>query len=211
MTTAVRPLRPLLRVGLPVAIATVLVALAVINIALVKTSRSWFDDGVLWGQAGTRVVALEVAPSESGAQAGLQPRDVLLLVDGREVHSPADVVAALHSRPGGEVLTYIVQRGASQAPFAVQLQALPALDHGLYYSLALVGVLAILVGSSVRLRRPNDPATLHFYWLAVAFFGVLAFTPSGRYDRLDYFFEWADLVARLLLPPLFLHFALVFP
>ncbi|MEO6408480.1 MAG: GAF domain-containing protein, partial [Burkholderiaceae bacterium] len=152
-----------------------------------------------------------MAPSESGAQAGLQPRDVLLLVDGREVHSPADVVAALHSRPGGEVLTYIVQRGASQAPFAVQLQALPALDHGLYYSLALVGMLAILVGSSVRLRRPNDPATLHFYWLAVAFFGVLAFTPSGRYDRLDYFFEWADLVARLLLPPLFLHFALVFP
>ena len=46
--------------------------------------------------------------------------------------------------------------------------------------------------SSVRLRRPNDPATLHFFWLTVAFFGALAFTPSGRYDRLDYFFDWAD-------------------
>ena len=45
----------------------------------------------------------------------------------------------------------------------------------------------------------------------MAFFGVLAFSPSGRYDRLDYFFDWADLVARVLLPPLFLHFALVFP
>ncbi len=40
---------------------------------------------------------------------------------------------------------------------------------------------------------------------------MLAFTPSGRYDRLDYFFEWADMVARLALPPMFLHFAFVFP
>ena len=88
---------------------------------------------------------------------------------------------------------------------------MPLVAVGLYYSLALVGILAIVVGASVRLRRPNDPATLHFFWLTVAFFGVLAFTPSGRYDRLDYFFDWADLVARLALPPLFLHFALVFP
>jgi PAS domain S-box-containing protein len=63
----------------------------------------------------------------------------------------------------------------------------------------------------VRLRRPNDPATLHFFWLTVAFFGVLAFSPSGRYDHLDYFFDWADAIARFLLPPLFLHFAFVFP
>ena len=96
-------------------------------------------------------------------------------------------------------------------PVSVALQPMPLVRSGLYYSLALVGILAIVVGASVRLRRPHDPATLHFFWLTVAFFGVLAFTPSGRYDRLDYFFEWADLVARLALPPLFLHFALVFP
>jgi hypothetical protein len=77
--------------------------------------------------------------------------------------------------------------------------------------IALVGILAIGVGSSVRLRRPNDRATLHFFWLTVSFFGVLSFTPSGWYDHLDYFFEWADMVARLALPPLFLHFAFVFP
>ena len=88
---------------------------------------------------------------------------------------------------------------------------MPLVRSGLYYSLALVGILALVVGASVRLRRPNDPATLHFFWLTVAFFGVLAFTPSGSYKTFDYFFDWADLVARLALPPLFLHFALVFP
>jgi hypothetical protein len=63
----------------------------------------------------------------------------------------------------------------------------------------------------VRARRPGDQATLHFFWLSVAFFGVLAFSFSGRLDKVDWAFYWADVVALLLLPPLFLHFALVFP
>ena len=46
--------------------------------------------------------------------------------------------------------------------------------HGLYFSLAFVGILTIIVGGAVRLRRPNDPATLHFFWLTVAFFGAMA-------------------------------------
>ena len=45
----------------------------------------------------------------------------------------------------------------------------------------------------------------------VAFFGVLTFSFSGRLDLLDWVFYWGDVVAMLLLPPLFVHFALVFP
>jgi PAS domain S-box-containing protein len=60
-------------------------------------------------------------------------------------------------------------------------------------------------------QRPRDPATLHFFWLTVAFFGVCGFSYSGRLDRLDWVFYWADVVAMLALPPLFVHFALVFP
>jgi hypothetical protein len=81
----------------------------------------------------------------------------------------------------------------------------------LYFVLALVGVFTLLVGGAVRLRRPRDPATLHFFWLAASFFGVLTFSFTGRLDRLDWIFYWADVVATLALPPLFLHFTLVFP
>jgi PAS domain S-box-containing protein len=88
---------------------------------------------------------------------------------------------------------------------------MPLTQFGLYYSLAAVGILSIVIGAAVRLRRPADQATLHFFWLTVAFFGAFAFHASGKFDRLDYFFWWADVVARLALPPLFLHFALVFP
>jgi PAS domain S-box-containing protein len=204
------PVRALLRVALPVALAAAFVCLAVINIALVKTWTGELEDGVLWRQEGSNVVAIEVAPGTAGARAGLEPRDVLLLIDGREIQTPRDVETMLHARPEPS-RTYVVKRATVDLPFALELRGTPVAAHGLYYSLALVGILAIAVGASVRLRRPHDPATLHFFWLTVAFFGVLAFTPSGRYDHLDYFFEWADLVARLVLPPLFVHFALVFP
>src|SRR4029079_19586273 len=74
-----------------------------------------------------------------------------------------------------------------------------------------VGIFTLLVGGAVRLRRPRDPATLHFFWLSVAFFGVFTFSFSGRVDRLDWIFFWADEVSILALSPMFLHFTLVFP
>ena len=200
-----------MRVALPVAVAAVLVSLAVINMALVKTWSGEVEDGVLWRQEGVNVVAAEVAAGHAGDRAGVRTRDVVLTVDGVEIRTPLDVAVVLARRHSGQPVEYVVERASVDVPLRIELQTSPTVNQGLYYSLALVGILAIVVGGSVRLRRPHDLATLHFFWLTVAFFGVLAFTPSGRYDRIDYFYDWADLVARLLLPPLFLHFALVFP
>jgi hypothetical protein len=198
-------------VALPVAVSAVLICLAVVNIALVKTWTGEPEDGVLWIARGVNTFAAEVQEGSAGARAGLEPGDVLFLIDGDEISGPADVVTHLHQAREGDTLEYVVQRSGVETPLAIRLQPMPTVQFGLYYALALVGILAIVVGASVRLRRPNDPATLHFFWLTVAFFGGLAFTMSGRLDRLDYFFYWSDAVAWLLLPPLFLHFALVFP
>ena len=204
-------LKPLLRVALPVAVAATLVCLAVMNMALVKAWKGEPEDGVLWIQDGANVVAREVADHTAGRRAGLAAGDVLLTVNDREIAALADLQNILHASDDGRVLKYVVLRQSTNLPVEMRLQPMPVPRSGLYFSIALVGILAIGVGASVRLRRPNDRATLHFFWLTVSFFGVLAFTPSGRYDRLDYFFEWADMVARLALPPLFLHFAFVFP
>ncbi len=204
-------LRSLLRVALPVAVASTLVCLAVVNMALVKAWKGEPEDGVLWAQDGANVVAREVAVKSAGHRARLAPGDVLLSIDGREIASVTDVQAVMHAAEDGRVLRYVLHRASTDVPLEVRLQPMPLSRSGLYFSVALVGILAIAVGASVRLRRPNDPATLHFFWLTVSFFGVLSFTPSGWYDRLDYFFEWADMVARLALPPMFLHFAFEFP
>ena len=74
----------------------------------------------------------------------------------------------------------------------LRLAPVPNGPGALYFVLAAVGMFTLLVGGAVRLRRPRDPATLHFFWLAVAFFGVFTFSFSGRLDRLDWVFYWAD-------------------
>ena len=91
------------------------------------------------------------------------------------------------------------------------VEQIPSGARGLYFALAAVGIFSLLVGAAVRVRRPDHQATLHFFWLSIAFFGMLAFSFSGRLDPLDWVFYWGDISARLLLPPLFVHFALVFP
>jgi PAS domain S-box-containing protein len=47
--------------------------------------------------------------------------------------------------------------------------------------------------------------------VCVAFFGAFTFSFNGPFDRLDWVFYWGDAVAQALLPPLLLHFTLVFP
>jgi two-component system, NtrC family, sensor kinase len=194
--------------------ATLIVGLLCLAVANIHQRLTWaeLNDGVLWQQdASGVVVAAAVAADTAGAKAGLEAGDILEMVNGRPVDTPSDVVAVLEASTPGERVRYVVSRARTEQTFEVPLEFMPSGAGGLYYALAGVGIFTLLVGAAVRFRRPENQATLHFFWLSIAFFGVLAFSYSGRLDRLDQFFYWADVVAMLLLPPLFVHFALVFP
>src|SRR6187399_1331863 len=123
MSSSFGPLRPLLRVGLPVAVAALLVGLAVLNIALVKTFRAEPEDGVLWRQSGADVIAVEVAPLAAGARAGIEPGDALRSIDGRDIHRVAEALAAVHGKPEGRGLSYVVRRGSTDQSLTVSPQA----------------------------------------------------------------------------------------
>jgi PAS domain S-box-containing protein len=193
-----------------VGIVVLLLSLAAANI--VQRARwSEVEDGVLWKAAGNDIVAAEVAPGTGAAKAGLQPGDVLLAVDRQPITRTDEIVPILHASADGRALHYTILRMRTQQMVDVSVNPIPSSPRGLYFMLAAVGIFSLLVGASVRLRRPEHQATLHFFWLTVAFFGVLAFSFTGRLDPLDWVFYWGDLTAQLLLPPLFLHFALVFP
>ena len=196
--------------ALPLVVVSALLCLGVANIAARATWRE-VEDGVLWLQRDASVVAGEIAGGSAAAHVGVKPGDVLLAIDDQPVEQVADVTRALHAGEEGSSLRYTLLRLGTREVVDVRLAPVPSGAGALYFLLAAVGIFSLLVGGFVRLRRPRDPATLHFFWLSVAFFGVFTFSFSGRLDKLDWVFYWGDVVSILLLPPLFLHFSLVFP
>jgi PAS domain S-box-containing protein len=195
---------------LPITAALLLLVMGVANI-VERAASDDVEDGALWVERSAGVVAAEVAPDSPADQAGVRPGDILLALDGRPVTTRDEVLAVQLQGRAGERHNYTLLRLGSREVAEVKLAPLPSGAGGLYYVRAAVGIFTLIVGVAVRARRPYDQATLHFFWLAVAFFGTFTFSFTGRFDRVDWFFYWADVVAIALLPPLFLHFALVFP
>jgi two-component system NtrC family sensor kinase len=197
------------RSALAVLVVVVLIGLGVDNIVL---HARWHEveDGVFWSAHSEGVVATEIAAHSAGAQAGIQPGDILIAVNGSPVQSPGDVLGYQHSAAPGTRLTYTLLRLGTRQALEVSLLPAPRASS-MYFVLAAVGLFTLFVGASVRLRRPRDQATLHFFWLCVAFFGAFSFSFNGPFDRLDWVFYWGDAVAMVLLPPLLVHFTVVFP
>jgi PAS domain S-box-containing protein len=190
----------------------VVIVLLVLGLANITTYSRWHEveDGVLWSARPEGVTATEIVPGSGAAGAGIQKGDVLVAVNGQPVSRPSDVVEFQHQSHEGTRLRYALVRLGTQQGLEVSLAPAPR-GGSMYFVLAAVGLFTLMVGASVRLRRPSDQATLHFFWLCVAFFGVFTFSFNGPFDRLDWVFYWGDAIAFALLPPLLLHFTLVFP
>jgi two-component system NtrC family sensor kinase len=192
------------------AVVAVLLCLAAANMHL-RWTFSEMEDGVLWTDVNNAVVAKEVAAGTAAADSGIQPGDVLIAINGVDVATTGEVIDVLHAASEGDRVTYWISRETETSLINVSLEHIPTGSLAIYYVLAAVGIFSLLVGAAVRVRRPENQASLHFFWLTVAFFGVLSFSFSGRLDTLDLVFYWGDVIAMLLFPPLFMHFALVFP
>ena len=214
MFTASRTRRNRWLAWAPPVLAVLLVAsLLFLALANVVVRANWREvvDGVLWLDRSGGVTATEVGPGEAGERAGIEVGDVLRAVDGVFVETAADVVAVLHAGQSGTELRYALTRLGQDRLLEVTLRPVPTGSTTFYFVLVAIGVFTLLVGAAVRLRRPGNKATLHFFWLCVAFFGMFAFSFSGRLNRLDWGFFWADEISTLVLAPMFVHFALVFP
>ena len=105
--------------------------------------------------------------------------DVLLAIDGRIVDSARQVDNPLHASRCGGSLTYTVLRHESRGTLSLIVSDLPSHGLPLYYALAAVGI--FIVGGSVRENQTIRPRCT-FFWLCVAFFGVMSLSYSGRLD-----------------------------
>ena len=202
--------RTLVRLTAQLFVVVLLLCLAAANM-YGRATFSEAEDGVLWKATPDGVVAREIAPDSPAARAGIRVGDILAEIDRQPIDTESDVVARLHRAASGDAITYTLIRTSTRDTLRLSLAPIPSGARVLYFMLAPVGIFSLLVGAGVRFRRPDNQATLHFFWLTVAFFGMLAFSFSGRLDTLDWIVYWADVVSTLLLPPLIVHFALVFP
>ena len=136
------------------AVVAALLCLAALNIQQ-RLSWSEMEDGVLWRWSGTDVVASEVARGTAAERAGLQAGDVVLMIDGKPVDRVSDVVDALHASARGTRLRYTILRMQAKQQADIDVAPVPSSPLALYFALATVGVFSLLVGASVRLRRPD--------------------------------------------------------
>ena len=164
-----------------------LLALGLANVVSRATSND-VEDGVLWVDRAVGVVAAEVASPSAASRAGIRVGDILLAIDNQPIDARVDVLTLQHQAAAGARHNYTLLRLGSQQVANVSLSPMPRGAGLYYYVLAAVGIFTLLIGAAVRARRPLDQATLHFFWLSVAFFGLFTFSFSGRLDRVDWVF-----------------------
>ena len=199
-----------LKNALVVVFGLALASLGVYNIVL-KATWSLMDDGVFWKTAPQGLVATRVAPGGPGSRGGVWVGDILLAVDGEETLSRSALEATLRSRSTGDRVTYSLLRADERRTLDVTVRPLPQGNVSAFYYLSLVGFFSLIVGTVVMLRRPADRSSLHFYGVCVLFFLVYSTSYTGKLTTPDWTLFWADYLARLFLPVVFLHFCLTFP
>ena len=95
-------------------------------------------------------------------------------------------------------------------PVEAPLILAPA-DRSFYGGLRLIALVYLGIGLYVLLRRWTAPKSAHFYIFCLVSFIFYSFHYTGKFNDFDWIVYWSNIVAWLLQPALFLHFALTFP
>jgi len=205
-------LRPSLGARLRAISLTLLTIAAVVFAILNFQQRLHFnlpDDGVVWWDTGAGVVARQVAPDSAAAKAGIRPGDIVMAVNGTPVSRATDVSRDLYRAGLWAQLDYRLLRQG--VPLDISLVSEPAPKPlGAENILRLVGLVYLLMGLFILLRRWNAPRAVHFYLFCLVSFILYSFHYSGKLSTFDQEVYWANVVALLLQPALLVHFAMVF-
>lgn len=205
--------RPSLPVRLQAVTLALLTIAAVVFAILNFQQREHYnlpDDGVVWWDAAAGVTARQVAPDSAAAKAGIEPGDVLVAIDQAPISRATDVTRDLYRAGLWTQVNYHVERqGESMVVPVVTEPAQKPLAAENF--LRLVGLVYLLIGLFIFVRRWNAPRAVHFYLFCLVSFILYSFHYSGKLTTFDTEVYWANVVAMLLMPALLVHFAMVFP
>jgi len=175
-----------------------------------KDRRSFTPyDGIWWVESGDHLQARRVDLNGPGEKAGVKQGDLLVAVDGRSVSTVASLERQLYRTGVWSKATYsLVRQGI---PLEARDLVLAPADRTLYIGLRLIALVYLCIGLYVLLRRWTAPKSTHFYVFCLVSFIFYSFHYTGKLNDFDWIIYWANVVAWLLQPALFLHFSLTFP
>jgi two-component system NtrC family sensor kinase len=174
-------------------------------------------DGVTWMEAQGGLRADRVAPDSPGSKAGLRVGDILEAINGTPTPRLSAQVRAMY-RNGlyAQAASYSIVRPmagqdglAKSSPFPVQV-LLEAADRSTDQGSRLIALVYLGIGLYVLFRRWTAPKSTHFFVFCLVSFVLYAFRSTGEPGLFDRVIYWGNLVARMLQPALFLHFAVSF-
>jgi PAS domain S-box-containing protein len=165
-------------------------------------------DGVWWSEWQGRLVAQRVDPLGPGDRGGIKVGDALVAVGGNAVHSNVDVARPMYRSGVWTRLNYTLDRGGVSLDVPVILQPL---DKSLNQGLRLIALVYLGIGIYVLMRRWTAPKAGHFYLFCLVSFIFYSFKFTGKLNQFDWTIYWGNVVAGMLQPAMFLHFALSFP
>ena len=182
-----------------------------------ELSTQFPTDGIAWVEAQGGLRAERVPTASPGNRAGIRTGDILEAINGQPTpRLAAQVREMFHNGVWFPAATYSIVRplpgmpGVQNAPmFPVQVYLEPE-DRNMEQGKRLIALVYLLIGLYVLLRRWTAPKSTHFYAFCLVSFVLYAFRPihdPGLFDRTIY---WGNLIANMLQPALFLHFAVSF-
>src|SRR5436190_5464999 len=202
-----------LRVSLGAVVLALATLAAVIFALLNFDQRSRYEqvyDGVTWIETGHGIQARNVAPSSPASHTAIRAGDILLAFNGVAISRAAEIPRRLDRAGLWTQVHYKLSRNGEE--FETPLVTAPAEKPVATENyLRVVGLLYLFIGLFIFIRRWNARRAVHFYIFCLASFILWSFHFSGKLDTFDWEVYWSEIVARLLVPALLLHFALVFP
>jgi len=173
-------------------------------------------DGVTWVEAQGGLRADRVPADSPGSRAGIHEGDILEAINGETTPRVASQVRAMYSNGIWEhAASYAIYRplpgvqdqGSARFPVSVYLE--PA-DRSMAQGSRLIALVYLLIGLYVLFRRWTAPKATHFYVFCLVSFVLYAFRSTGEPGVFDRAIYWGNLIAGMLQPALFVHFAVSF-
>lgn len=188
-------------------------ALLVAAFSAYDATRQRPTDGALWRLGGDEIRVTGILLDGPADRAGLRVGDVIEGIDSQAIRNPRHAAQLLQSKDVGDEVSYLYRRDGQVNTIPVQLATTRITSVAVYLVYCALGLIYFVAGTYVFWRSPTVLAARLFYLLCILFL-VYFFSASER-SAISY---WSDLFVRnvgtfasLMVPPLFLHFFLVFP